>query len=114
MVLAGSESSYPINSDEGPVTLTNVNPGDHLLIQAFVVGMGTKTTPQGEFMLGFTVPEGGATQIILEVHNFDSNELENFVAGVVSVGNPGIEFEITTQNGIGVATMEIRRMWKLP
>lgn len=114
MVLAGSESSYPINSDEGPVTLTNVNPGDHLLIQAFVVGMGTKTTPQGEFMLGFTVPEEGATQIILEVHNFDSNELENFVAGVVSVGNPGIEFEITTQNGTGVAAMEIRRMWKLP
>lgn len=114
MELAGSESSYPINNDSGPVTLSNVNPGDHLLIQAMVVGTGTKTTPQGCFMTGCTVPEAGATELLLLVQDFNSSEDAHFMAGTVSVGNPGIEFELTLLSPSSIASMQIQRMWKLP
>ena len=114
MVLAGSESVYPINNDTGPVTLSNVNPGDHLLIQAMIVGAGTKTSPQGCFMTGCTVPEAGATELLLLVQDFNTDEDAHFMVGTVSTGNPGIEFELTLLSPSSVASMQIQRMWKLP
>lgn len=114
MVLAGSESSYPIKNDSGTVTLSNVNPGDHLLIQAMIVGTGTKTSPQGCFMTGCTVPEAGAQELLILVQDFNGSEDAHFMAGTVSVGNPGIEFELTLLFPSSIASMQIQRMWKLP
>lgn len=114
MVLAGSESSYPITNDSGTVTLSNVNPGDHLLIQAMIVGTGTKTSPQGCFMTGCTVPEAGAQELLILVQDFNGSEDAHFMAGTVSVGNPGIEFELTLLSPSSIASMQIQRMWKLP
>lgn len=112
--LAGSESNYPLVSDEDVITLQGVKVGDYLLAKAKVAGIGTQTTPQGQFSLCFTVPAAGGSEIILGVLDINGNRSENFIIATTSAGDTAVKLGLTTQEGNGVAAMEIERMWKLP
>lgn len=112
--LAGSESNYPLVSDEDVTTLQGVKVGDYLLAKAKVAGIGTQTTPQGQFSLCFTVPAERGSEIILNVLDINGDRSENFIITTTSAGDTAVKLGLTTQEGNGVAVMEIERMWKLP